>query len=208
MRTKKLFLIFYIGFSCSFHAFSQNIDINLLKSVNQSESTFKNDFFKTTAESVTIFNIAAPVGLLTAGIIGHNKQLQKDAAYAAGGFIVSSIVTQSMKRVIQRDRPYVTYPYIVKRDVGGSYSFPSGHTSAAFCTATSMSLIFPKWYVIVPSYLYAATVGYARIYQGVHYPSDVLVGAVVGAGSAWLSYKVEKWMDKKHQTNQPSTPVL
>ena len=208
MRTKKLFLIFYIGFSCPFLAFSQNIDINLLKSVNQSESTFKNDFFKTTAESVTIFNIAAPVGLLTAGIIGHNKQLQKDAAYAAGGFIVSSIVTQSMKRVIQRDRPYVTYPYIVKRDVGGSYSFPSGHTSAAFCTATSMSLIFPKWYVIVPSYLYAATVGYARIYQGVHYPSDVLVGAVVGAGSAWLSYKVEKWMDKKHQPNQPSTPVL
>jgi undecaprenyl-diphosphatase len=40
------------------------------------------------------------------------------------------------------------------------------------------------------------------MYQGVHYPSDVLVGAVVGAGSAWISYKVEKWMDKKHKQNK------
>jgi undecaprenyl-diphosphatase len=40
------------------------------------------------------------------------------------------------------------------------------------------------------------------MYQGVHYPSDVLVGALVGAGSAWLSYKVEKWMDKKHKKNK------
>ena len=208
MNLKKAFIIFSISLSSSFHAFAQNADINILQSINQSETTFKNNFFKVTAESVTILNIAAPVGLLTAGIIRHDKQLQKEALYVAGGFIVSSIVTQGMKRIIQRDRPFVTYPFIVKRDVGGSYSFPSGHTSAAFCTATSLSLLFPKWYVIVPSYLYAATVGYSRMYQGVHYPSDVLVGAVVGAGSAWLSYKVEKWMDKKHKPNKKSTPAL
>ena len=122
-------------------------------------------------------------------------QLQKEALYVAGGFIVSSIVTQGMKRIIKRDRPFVTYPFIVKRDVGGSYSFPSGHTSAAFCTATSLSLLFPKWYVIVPSYLYAATVGYARMYQGVHYPSDVLIGAFVGSGSAYLTHKVNQWLN-------------
>ena len=163
---------------------------------------FKNNFFKATAQSVTVFNIVAPASILTAGIINHDKQMQKNAAYMIGGFVVSSIVTQGMKHIVRRDRPYVTYPYLIKRDVGGSYSFPSGHTSAAFCTATSLSLLFPKWYVIAPSYLYAATVGYARMYQGVHYPSDVLVGAAVGAGSAWISYKVEKWMDKKHKQNK------
>lgn len=208
MCLKNIIIISFVSFNCSFHALAQNTDINLLKSINQSETAFKNNFFKATAESVTIFNIAAPVGLLTAGIIRHDKQLQKEALYVAGGFIVSSIVTQGMKRIIKRDRPFVTYPFIVKRDVGGSYSFPSGHTSAAFCTATSLSLLFPKWYVIVPSYLYAASVGYSRMYQGVHYPSDVLVGAVVGAGSAWLSYKVEKWQNKKNQPNQKSTPAL
>jgi membrane-associated phospholipid phosphatase len=202
MYSKKIFIFLFIGLCLSFYAKAQNIDINILKSINQSETTFKNNFFKATAQSVTIFNIVAPASLLTAGIIRHDRQLQKNAAYMIGGFVVSSIVTQSMKRIIKKDRPYVTYPSIIKRDVGGSYSFPSGHTSAAFCTATSLSLLFPKWYVIAPSYLYAATVGYARMYQGVHYPSDVLVGALVGAGSAWLSYKVEKWMDKKHKKNK------
>jgi membrane-associated phospholipid phosphatase len=202
MYSKKIFIFLFIGLCLSFYAKAQNIDINILKSINQSETTFKNNFFKATAQSVTIFNIVAPASLLTAGIIRHDNQLQKNAAYMIGGFVVSSIVTQSMKRIIKKDRPYVTYPSIIKRDVGGSYSFPSGHTSAAFCTATSLSLLFPKWYVIAPSYLYAATVGYARMYQGVHYPSDVLAGALVGAGSAWLSYKVEKWMDKKHKKNK------
>ena len=37
------------------------------------------------------------------------------------------------------------------------------------------------------------------MYQGVHYPSDIFVGAIVGAGSAWLGYKAQKWMDKKHK---------
>ena len=202
MYFKKIFILSFISLCFSFYATGQNVDINILKSINQSETTFKNNFFKATAQSVTVFNIVAPASLLTAGIINHDKQMQKNAAYMIGGFVVSSIVTQGMKHIVRRDRPYVTYSYLIKRDVGGSYSFPSGHTSAAFCTATSLSLLFPKWYVIAPSYLYAATVGYARMYQGVHYPSDVLVGAAVGAGSAWISYKVEKWMDKKHKQNK------
>lgn len=207
MRFKKTFL-----FSCLFpilihFSFAQNFDINVVKSINQNESNFKNNFFKTTAQSVIVFNIAAPAALFTAGLIKHDKQLQKDAVYMAGGFIVSAVVTQAMKKIIQRDRPFVTYSFIIKRDAGGGYSMPSGHTSAAFCTATSLSLLFPKWYVIAPAYLYAAAVGYARMYQGVHYPTDVLAGAIVGAGSAWLAYKAEKWMYKKHHKNKTTTPA-
>ena len=56
--------------------------------------------------------------------------------------------------------------------------------------------------------MYAASVAYARMYQGVHYPTDVLAGAVVGAGSAWLAYKAEKWMNKKHTTNKTPATVL
>jgi len=201
---------FALACICSFTSvcsFSQNFDIDLLRTINHAESDFKNHFFKNVSQSVIVFNIAAPAGVLTEGIIKHDKQLQKDAAYMMGGYIVNAIVTQGMKKIIQRDRPFITYPDIIKRDEGGGYSFPSGHTSAAFCTATSLSLLFPKWYVIVPSYLYAATVGYSRMYLGVHYPTDVLAGAIVGAGSAWLAYKVEKWMDKKHHTNKSVTRV-
>lgn len=192
----------------SFSIFSQNLDVRLLNAFNQNKSTFKNSFFKATSQSVIVFNLAAPAGVFTAGLIKHDKKLQMDAAYMVGGFLVSSIVTQGLKRVVKRERPYVTYSDIHKLDVGGGYSFPSGHTSAAFSTATSLSLLYPKWYVIAPVYLYAGLVGYSRVYEGVHYPSDVLAGAIVGAGGAWLSYKAEKWMDRRSNAKKHSTAVI
>lgn len=89
-----------------------------------------------------------------------------------------------MKYGFNRKRPFVTYPdLITKKSEAGSPSFPSGHTSQAFATATSLSLAYPKWYVIAPSLLWAGAVGYSRMELGVHYPSDVLVGALIGIGS-------------------------
>ena len=189
-------------------ATAQNIDIDLLKSINGNETTCKNNIFDISSESVTVVNIAAPMGILAAGLIKKDKKLQEDALFIAGGYIVSSILTEGMKRIIQRERPFVTYPFIIKRTDGGSYSMPSGHTSSAFNTATALSLWFPKWYVIVPAYAWAAAVSYGRLYQGVHYPSDVLAGAIVGAGSALLSYKAQKWWVKKNRTKKIATPSL
>ena len=181
-------------------AYSQNFDINLLKSINGNASTSRTNFFKADAQSVQYLNIAAPAGIFIAGMIKHDPKLKKDALYAAASYVASSILAQGLKNVVKRPRPFEQYPYIIKRDAGGGYSFPSGHTSAAFTTATSLSLLFPKWYVIAPSYLWASSIAYARMYQGVHYPTDVLAGAVLGAGCAWLGYKAEHWMEKKHET--------
>ena len=58
------------------------------------------------------------------------------------------------------------------------------------------SITYPKWYVIAPSALWACGVGYARINQGVHYPSDVLTGAVIGPGCAFLNIYVNRWLNK------------
>src|ERR1039458_5126997 len=103
-----------------------------------------------------------------------------------------------MKYAFNRPRPFVTYPLLItKKSDAGSPSFPSGHSSCGFATATSLSLAYPKLYVIAPSFLWASAVGYSRMELGVHYPSDVLAGAIVGAGSSWLMWKVNKWMGKK-----------
>lgn len=81
--------------------------------------------------------------------------------------------------------------------MAGGYSFPSGHTTDAFSLATSLTLNFKQWYVIVPAYLWAGSVGYSRLYLGAHYPSDVFGGAIVGSTSAFITYKLSKWLNKK-----------
>ncbi len=105
---------------------------------------------------------------------------------------VNAFTTTALKLAFKRDRPFVTYPFLDKQADAGSYSFPSGHTSSAFAFATSISLAFPKWYVIAPSYVYACAAGYSRMHLGVHFPSDVLAGAIVGAGSAVLSNYLQR----------------
>jgi membrane-associated phospholipid phosphatase len=199
----KYFVVLLFVFSfCNTLVCAQNFDINLLKSINKNETDFKNKYLELNASSVTSLSIGIPAGIVIAGFATHNKKLQRDALYMAGSFLVTTIITQSVKKIVNRQRPFVTYAFIVKRDdESGNFSFPSGHTSTAFSTATSVALRYRKWYFVAPAYLFATSVAWARMYQGVHYPSDVFTGAIIGAGSAWLGYKVQLWMEKRRKTN-------
>ncbi|MEL6614625.1 MAG: phosphatase PAP2 family protein [Bacteroidota bacterium] len=101
--------------------------------------------------------------------------------------------TRLLKNIVQRPRPYVALDDVDARDrehqgdeVFDPHSFPSGHTSSAFAIATSLSASYPEWYVIAPAMTWATAVGVSRVWLGVHYPSDVLVGAGIGAGTALL----------------------
>ncbi len=194
---------------CSLFSNAQNLDINLLKSINKNETTFKNKYLELNASSVSALSVGIPAGIAIAGFIQHDKKLLHDALYMGGAYLISGIITQGTKRIVDRQRPFEKYSFIVKRDdESGGLSFPSGHTSAAFCTATSVALRYHKWYFVAPAYLFATSVAWARMYQGVHYPSDVFAGAVVGAGSAWVGWKVQKWMERKHSSAKQKTTSL
>ncbi len=199
----------FLLFSCLLHSAlnAQNFDINVLKSINKNETNFKTKYLELNASSVTALSVGIPAGIALAGFINHDKQLQRDALYMGGAFVVNGVITQAVKRIINRQRPFEKYSFIIKRDdESGGLSFPSGHTSTAFCTATSIALRYRKWYFAAPSYLFATSVAWARMYQGVHYPSDVFAGAVIGAGSAWAGYKIQKWMERKrHKTSSTNS---
>lgn len=183
--------------------YSQNLDIRILRHINVNRNERLDGAFTTITNSVAPISIAAPILVFGTGLIEKDKTIQKKGLVMGASFLTATIISTGMKHAINRTRPFVTYPDIQKVASGGSPSFPSGHTSDAFATATSLSLAFPKWYVIAPSYVYASAVGYSRMHLGVHYPSDVLAGAIIGVGSAYLCYKAQKWINHKKRNKLP-----
>jgi membrane-associated phospholipid phosphatase len=181
---------------------AQNIDIRILRSLNSSQTLPSDSFFQFISNSNVYMVIGIPAGMATAGIIRHDKKLLRNACLTVAASALCAGITSTLKYSINRERPFITYHDITKKSYGGSPSFPSGHTSSAFATATSVSLAYPKWYIIIPSFTWAGTVAYSRMDLGVHYPSDVLAGAIIGAGAAWFSYEVNKKLNsnlrKKH----------
>lgn len=176
----------------TFELVAQTKEAQWLININSKQSALGDNYFKPI--SATTSYVTAAAMLTHAGIaLGtKNKLMQRKSITIFAGIVTAAALTTTLKYSINRTRPYETYPQIIKKTSGGSPSFPSGHTSDAFATATAFSLAHPKWYVIAPAYFWAASVGYSRIYLGVHYPSDVLVGAFVGAGSAYLCHVINK----------------
>lgn len=87
-----------------------------------------------------------------------------------------------IKPTVARIRPYDNFGFDIKIKKPRDYSFPSGHTSAAFAAAYSMRLSEGKGGAAM---MYgAALMGFSRIYLLVHYPMDVFAGAVLGIASA------------------------
>ena len=172
---------------------SQNIDIDILKNINQNRIINSAPAFRFVTNSAIPVSVAAPLIIPATGYLTKDSLTLQNGLLAAGSFLVSTAISTAMKYSFNRPRPFETYPdEITKLSSGGSPSFPSGHTSAAFSTATSISLAYPKWYIITPAFIWAGAVGFSRMDLGVHYPSDVFMGALVGAGSAFLTDYVNK----------------
>jgi len=172
--------------------YPQNIDIRILRSVYSPEIKASDDFFRFISNSDTYVVLGVPVTMAVIGAVRHDRNALRNSLVLLGSAGLNEIITEALKYTINRDRPFITYPDIVKKADAGSPSFPSGHTSSAFSMAVSVSLADPEWYIIAPSFAYAGTVAWSRMHLGVHYPSDVLAGALIGAGSAYVTYRVNK----------------
>ncbi len=193
MRNPNILVFYFLLFLMVGRSISaQNLDIDLLRKINLERNTALDPTFKYVTNSVAPIGLGAPLIVTSIGLIQKDNTLINKGYYIGATLLTSALITTSLKFAIDKDRPFVTYPEIQKLTSAGSPSFPSGHTSEAFATATSLSIAFPKWYVIAPSFIWASAAGYSRMHLGVHYPSDVLVGALIGSGSAWLCHELNK----------------
>lgn len=192
-KLKQLFLFLVLPFV----VVAQNPDINLLEKINLNRNQSLDPAFRVITETGPYIFSGTPAIMLATGFIMQDSLTKRNALVVGGAMVMTQIITVSLKYGVSRPRPFVTYPYLDKQTHAGPYSFPSGHTSSSFALSTSLSLAYPKWYIIAPSYLWAVSVAYSRMHLGVHYPSDVLAGALIGAGSSFLCYKLNKLLIQK-----------
>lgn len=155
-----------------------NIDAFLLKLVNV---TAKNTVFDMIMPVITLggsFYLMLATGLVVALFV------KKEKAYFAGSFVavmfISVYAYRFMKVFFERQRPVFSYEWV---NIIGfpleSYSFPSGHSTIVFTWAVFMSMKHPRdkmYYLTI-----AVLVAFSRVYMGVHYPSDVFAGAILGS---------------------------
>jgi len=122
-------------------------------------------------------------------LLSQNKDIKHLGILTSLSILTSSFITQFIKRFINRIRPYINFPQLNIKKIGvDNYSFPSGHTTAAFSIGISIALSFTGLAVI--SIVLAVAVGISRVYLGVHYPSDVVAGIIVGTLSSMSMFMV------------------
>lgn len=102
-----------------------------------------------------------------------------------------------LKPIVMRERPFTGKEMELLVAVPQDFSFPSGHTSSSFAAATALSTHGRSWGI--PAYILAVLIAFSRLYLYVHFPSDVLVGAVVGIICGILARLVIKKVDKISQ---------
>ncbi|MCI8327717.1 MAG: phosphatase PAP2 family protein [Lachnospiraceae bacterium] len=108
-------------------------------------------------------------------------------------FLINNVF---LKNVVARIRPYEVVDGLHRLiEKQSDFSFPSGHTASSFAVAVILYLELPKKYG-VPFMILAVLISFSRLYLGVHYPSDVLAGAVSGSLIAWSVHKIKNRLVK------------
>lgn len=186
--------MFFIMLS-SISAQHRNWDTKPLYYFQEHRNALGNTTAKIANVGVYPLTILEPICEFGIGVYKKDSLLKRKACMNGLSIAFAMGLSTLSKYTIARPRPYEQYHDLMPIAIEHTPSFPSGHTTAAFTMATNLSLSFKKWYVVVPAYTYASVVGFTRIYSGVHYPSDVLAGALLGTGSSLLTH----WINKKLQ---------
>lgn len=141
--------------------------INLLFFWNTSYT--QNEAIETSGD---VLLVALPVAAISSTLILGDK----DGSWQfLQGFALNGITTYSLKFLVKKERP----------DLSNNHSFPSGHTSATFQSAAFIQKRY-GWKFGIPAYTLASYAGFTRLNANKHEFVDVLAGAVIGVGSAYI----------------------
>ncbi|MDA0987150.1 MAG: phosphatase PAP2 family protein [Bacteroidetes bacterium] len=194
MKYNKIFFLFVFINTLNAQEPENSIDVKLFREINNNQSSFKTNLLNITDKTLISVSAIAPISVIGYGLIKNNNDIANYGVEMASAQILSQVIKTILKEVSKRNRPFRDLQNVNLREneTEESFSFPSGHTTSAFALATTVALNSDKKELIIPMYLWATAVGYGRIYFGVHYPSDVLGGAILGCT---VGYAIHKYFD-------------
>ena len=172
--------------------FIQACDNSILLWIQENMRTpFWDKFFAT----VTTFGNKGFIWLLLAAFLFAFKKTRKQSFMIIIGILLVYILGDHiLKPLLERPRPFREFPLFPLAELliepPGMYSFPSGHTSSSFVAAAVLFRYKKKWGLI--ALIPAILIAFSRLYLYVHYPSDVLVGILLGVG---ISFAAEPLAD-------------
>jgi membrane-associated phospholipid phosphatase len=200
----KILLIIFLIFASSLQAQRRdlvspepdNIDVKIFRAINNSQSGFLNTVVPVTDKSILFTSTLVPATLFAVSRAKNNYYDENSSVLLILTEGLSAGITFGIKNIFRRERPFAILSnvhYNKSKFLLDRYSFPSGHSAMTFSMATSLTLRYPDKPVLISGlFLYSTVVSLGRIYLGVHYPSDVLAGMLIGSGSAAIIYSLRK----------------
>lgn len=172
----------------------QNLDSTLLLAVQN----LRIDALNPLVEGFTRLGNAGLLWIVLSLVMLCWKPTRKAGVLALVSMLLGLLCTNViLKHLVGRPRPWLDIaqlvPLIAEPDPN---SFPSGHTCAAFAAGMIWVRALPQRWMRVLSAVLAVCMGLSRLYVGVHYPSDVLAGALVGSFCAWMAWKLGEKIQK------------
>lgn len=176
----------------------QNVDNALLFWIRE---TFCSDFldgimmFLTKLGDSGFLWIALGIGMVLLGR-GKQRQLRTWGVWLLVCLGITALVTNGiLKPMVARTRPYDLLGYAILVEHLSDFSFPSGHTAAAFVGARLFLAMDKKWGIVMT--VFACLMGFTRLYLGVHFPSDVLIGGLLGWMITSFVLKGKSYFERK-----------
>ena len=161
------------------------LDKPILDAVQRIRTSASDRYLKDVTHLGGGYGLDVGIAILLGGVVAHNERL-RDTGFDAleSSMWAAGIVTPILKRSVGRYRPIQEHGTYAFKPFSNAESFPSGHSTNAFALATAIAAHSDGYLVPTIAYTLATSVAIARVNDRVHFPSDVVAGALIGRAVA------------------------